>query len=57
MGYRIYGKRDMLALIRISVFGDHILEPRYYNLYLQKTTTLLTYTISIPRLCDSATRY
>ena len=27
MGYGIYGKRDILALIRLSVFRDHISEP------------------------------
>jgi len=57
MGHGIYGKRDILVLIRISVFRDHILEPRYYNPYLQKTITLLTYAISIPRLRDGATYY
>ena len=35
MGHGICGKRDILALIRLSVFRDHILEPRYYNPYLQ----------------------
>jgi len=57
MGHGICGKRDILALIRISVFRDHILEPRYYNPYLQIITTSLTYVISIPRLRDRATRY
>jgi len=57
MGYRICGKRDMLVLIRISIFRDRILEPRYYNPYLYIITTLLTYVISIPRLYNSATRY
>jgi len=57
MGYGIYGKRDMLVLIRLSVFRDHILEPRYYDPYLYNITTSLTYVISILRLRDSATRY
>ena len=36
MGYRTCGKRDILVPIRLSVFRDHILEPRYYDPYLQK---------------------
>jgi len=57
MGYGTCGKRDILVLIRLSVFRDHILEPQYYNPYLQNITTSLTYVISIPRLRDSATYY
>ena len=49
MGYGICGKRDILVLIRISVFRDYILEPRYYNPYLRNIITLLTYITSIPR--------
>ena len=57
MGHGIYRKRDILVLIRLSVFRDHILEPRYYNPYLENTTTSLTYVISIPRLHDGTTCY
>jgi len=57
MGHGTCGKRDILALIRISVFRDYILEPRYYDPYLQKTTTSLTNVISIPRLRDGTTYY
>jgi len=57
MGHETCGKRDILVLIRLSVFRDHILEPRYYDPYLQNTITSLTYIISIPRLRDGATYY
>jgi len=57
MGHGTCGKRDILALIRLSVFRDRILEPRYYDPYLQNITTSLTYVISIPQLRDGATRY
>jgi len=57
MGHAGNGTCQTLALIRLSVFRDRISEPRYYNPYLQKTTTSLTNVISIPRLRDGATRY
>jgi len=57
MGHAGNGTCRTLVLIRISVFRDHILEPRYYDPYLQNTTTSLTYVISIPRLRDSTMRY
>ena len=57
MGHGTYGKWDILALIRISVFRDRILEPRYCDPYLQNITTSLTYAISIPRLRDGAMHY
>jgi len=57
MGYAGNGIYRTLALIRISVFRDRILEPRYYDPYLQNIITSLTYVISIPRLRDGATRY
>jgi hypothetical protein len=58
MGHAGNGTCQTLALIRLSVFRDRILEPRYYDPYLQNiTTTSLTYVISIPRLRDGATRY
>jgi len=50
MGHTGNGTCRTLALIRLSVFRDRILEPRYYDPYLQKTiTTSLTYITSIPR--------
>jgi len=52
-----YGTCRTLVLIRISVFKDRILEPRYYDPYLRNIITSLTYAISIPRLRDGATRY
>jgi len=58
MGHIGNGTCRTLVLIRISVFRDRILEPRYYNPYLENIiTTSLTYVISIPRLRNSATRY
>jgi hypothetical protein len=58
MGYTGNGTYQTLALIRFSVFRDHILEPRYYNPYLYKIIiTSLTYVISIPRLRDGAIYY
>jgi len=57
MGHAGNGIYRILALISLSVFRDHILEPQYYNPYLQNTITSLTYAISIPRLRDGATRY
>jgi len=57
IGHAGNGTYRTLALIRISVFRDRISEPQYYDPYLQNTTTSLTYTISIPRLRDGATRY
>jgi hypothetical protein len=57
MGHAGNGICRTLALVRLSVFRDRISEPRYYDPYLQNTTTSLTYVISIPRLRDGATRY
>jgi hypothetical protein len=57
MGHAGNGTCQTLVLIRLSVFRDRILEPRYYDPYLQKTTTSLTNATSIPRLRDGATRY
>jgi hypothetical protein len=57
MGHAGNGTCQTLALIRLSVFRDRILEPRYYDPYLQKITTSPTNATSIPRLRDGATRY
>jgi len=57
MGHTGNGVYRTLVLISLSVFRDHILEPRYYNPYLRNTTTSLTYVISIPYLRDGTTYY